>query len=83
MINPSNVFQFAKLSWKKSVPGELGRFCAANQGCKMVQVVEAVKWPKAGAVNKLDKRKRPDWERDASHLLILAALKFSVDKFCT
>lgn len=30
----------------------------------MVKVVDAVIWPKAGAVNKVDKR--PDWERELS-----------------
>lgn len=49
----------------------------------MVSVVEAVNWPKAGAVNKLTKRKRSDLERDVSHILIFAALKLSTDKFCT
>lgn len=32
-------------------------FSAVNQGGKMVKVVDVVVWPKAGAVNKIDKRK--------------------------
>lgn len=90
MINLLNVFLIAKQSWKKIIINEkklctelVGPFSAVNQGCRMVEVVEAVNWSKAGAVNKLAKRKRSDSERDISHILIFAALKLSNDKFCT
>lgn len=45
-------------------------------------MVDAVIWPKAGAVNKMDKRNYVIGE-EISHLLIFAALKLSIDKFCT
>lgn len=46
-------------------------FSAVNQRGKIAKAEDFVVWPKVGAVNK----------KKSSHLLIVAALKLSIDKF--
>lgn len=65
---------------RDSVLCQLDTFSAVNQGNKMVKVI-TVMWPKTGSVNKMEKQMTQLVKR--VHLLIYAALKLSIDKFCT